>query len=453
MLLIGAACQAPYTPRRVIRSSAIAAVLAFGLAACGGSAATPEASPIPSQGLTSTTTSVREPPAAPTTLTETPSPQGDCAPPVADVPPPPIDDVLDYGDEFIAYLNAGGSFERLVEFADELGVLSSLGLGLPLARADLNGDGAQELVVSLVNWVDDPQQRGRLYVAMCVSGEYRLGYSSPDNQYSPTPHIEDVFDITADGLDDLIIRRRGCGAHTCFVRLEVVAWTDGELSDRMDPAEFSWPTTAIEFIGPAADGSYQITMTGTGVGSVGAGPYRERSVTWGWDRLALLFRIGERQLLPSPWRIHFVHDGDDRFAAGDYSQALELYDRVIHDLTLQDWPPGPADDEAVEARRLELAGYARFRRILTHIKLEDFEAAEADYQDLIGSHPAGSSGSGFARMGEAFRSEFTASGDFNLACFIVQEVVAASRDEFRMALDYGYENRTYTPADLCPTER
>ena len=70
----------------------------------------------------------------------------------------------------------------------------------------------------------------------------------------------------------------------------------------------------------------------------------------------------------------------------------------------------------------------------------------------LDTHSSGSAGNGVARRGEAFWSEFTASGDFSAACLAAQEVAAGSPEEFRLALDYGYENRTYFPADLCPTD-
>ncbi len=450
----------PYTPRLVTRNFVFAAILGFGLAACGRSTIAPEPSstPFPER----TTSFPLERTATPVIPTRTPEPPGECPPSPAEVQPEPIEDVLEYGDAFLSYLNAGGSFERMAAFAfdqlvvytDELHVINYGGLEVEdtFAQPDLSGDRVPELVMSLVDWWDDPQQHGKVYVAVCERGKYRLGYATQDIGYYWTPTIEGVFDITADGLDDLIIRRVGCGAHTCFARLEVVGWANGELRDWMEDVDFELPSTGIEFVGPAADGSYQIIMTGTGVGSIGAGPYRQRSVTWNWNRQTLLFQPGELELLPSAYRIHTVHDGDDSYAAGDYSQALEYYNRVIQDRTLEDWPTMLVDEAFVDARRLELAGYARFRLILTHIKLEDLEAARADYLDLIRSHPSGTAGNGFARMGEAFWKEFTASGDFSAACLAAQEVAAASPDEFQMALDYGYENRTYLPADLCPTD-
>ena len=442
------------------RFAFLTVIVGLSLVACGRAATTPVASSTPTRfepSVTATFTAV-------STLGETSTPWptvdfidpteplGGCPPPPSDVRVPALDDPLNAGDALVQYLNAGGSIERLVEHAYALGVLGDLGAPQGFARPDLNGDGTPEFAISLVEWFE-PESPGKVYVAMCEGGAYRIGYASPEDISYPTAQIESAFDMTGDGLDDLLIVRQGCGAHTCFSRVEVVVWYQNALQNRMDDAYFDLPSTGIEVLGPVTDGSYQIYTTGNGVASIGAGPYHRRAVTWGWNQEAKIFGVVEFRFLPSTYRIHFVHDGDRSYALGDYPLALETYNRVIHDITLQDWPSAESAPTLAEGRPQELAAYARFRRILTRLKMDDFASAEVHYQDLIDKHPPGEPGDGFARMGQIFWEEFTASEDFDAACAAAQHFAVVSRAEVIDPLEYGYSNLLYTPEGLCPTSR
>jgi hypothetical protein len=437
----------------VIRKSlllALAAMLA--VSGCGEAAATPEESETSgqAQGLSTPLPATAETPKPiDKAATEALSGPEHCPPSTAGVAIPPLEDVLNYGDSLVEYLNAQGSVEVLAQQAEALNLLGNLGVPQGYMQQDLNGDDVPEIAISLVDWMEGFSE-GRVYVATCEGGEYRLSYTSPERDDFRTAQIDSAFDLTGDGLDDLIISRRGCGAHTCFEWLEVVTWDGQDLENRMEDIYFDLPSTSIEFIGPAADGSYRVEMTGNGVASVGAGPYHRRAVTWEWDPVAFLFRPGELEYLPSEWRIHFVHDADQAFADGDYLLAFEIYDRVIHDDSLSDWPSDEFAPEIAESRPIELAAYARFRRILTSLMMNDLDSAEIYYQDLIDSHPPGEHGEGFAGMGEAFWGEYYVSGNYDLACAAARQVADTMPTSDLAPLDYGYSNPTYTPAEICP---
>lgn len=436
------------------RSAVLVALAAMGVAACSRAAEAPPPSrtPPPPTNSPAPSDTPRPTPAATFTLrptetdipTRTPAP---CPPPAAEVAVPPIGDVLDYGEALLGYLGAGGSIERVAESAVELHLLGDLGVQQAYAQPDLDGDGVPEVVISLVQWFE-PRAPGKVYAAICRNGRYRLAYASSEDTYYTTSQIEAVLDMTGDGLDDLVIRRTGCGAHTCFSWVEILAWDGHKLRDLMDPAYFDLPSTGIQIFGPMPNGSYMIVMTGNSVASVGAGPYHRREVTW--ELQNGMFRAVAVRFLPSKYRIHFVHDGDRSFALGNYPLALEYYNRVIHDRTLEDWPgTGMAPDLAAD-RPVQLAAYARFRRVLTRLRMDDFESARVHYQDLVASHPQGDPGAGFSRMGQIFWEEYSASRDFDSACAAAQRFAEAKPAEVLEPLDYGYSNPSYAPAGLCP---
>ncbi len=366
------------------------------------------------------------------------------------MPVPALDEPLNFGEAFVQYLNGGGSFERLVEQAGRLGLLASRQEREASAQPDLNGDGHPEPVLSLVDWLA-PESPGKLYVAKCEGGAYRLIYTTPDSRDYPRATIVAAFDQSGDGWDDLLISREGCGAHTCFAVVEVLMWYQDALQNRLDDYYLDLPSPTIQVFGPMMDGSYQVVVTGNGVASIGAGPFHKRAVTWGWNPDTHTFRMVDYRFLPSNYRIHIVHEGDRSFALGNYAAALDYYNRVIHDSTLEDWPVYEGDPDLAPRRRQELAAYARFRRILVRLKLGDPASAEVHYQDLIDRHPPGAPGAGFAQMGRVFWEKFTSSGDLEAACAAAQRYAAANPAEVLDPLEYGYSNPTYSPAGLCPT--
>ena len=364
----------------------LAVIAAFVIASCnlGGSEETPTAAVQDSQPTTQPAT---QPPQVVPTVT--PQRSASCPDVVEGVEVPPMDDVLNYGNSLVAFLSMGGSIQELAAHAEEFGLLGTTIEGGGFFTPDLDGDGRPEMAISLVNWTE-PMMPGRVYVARCDGGEYRVEYATADNGFMQTTKLEDAFDLTGDGLDDLLIVRSSCGAHTCFDWVEVVAWYDDGLSNRMDDSFFDLPSTSIELVENLGDGTYKIVIGGHAVGSVGAGPYHPRSVIWIWDPDANLFRAGELEFQPSNWRVHLIHEGDRNFEAGNYALASENYNRAIHDDTLDDWPSAEWNREYAEQRPMELAAYGRFRQMLTSIKLENPRSAQRQHNELIVTIPQAS---------------------------------------------------------------
>jgi hypothetical protein len=137
--------------------------------------------------------------------------------------------------------------------------------------------------------------------------------------------------------------------------------------------DMPFPELVIEANDPSSPAAIRITATG--IGSVGAGPYRTWSRTWTWDGDARAFVPGEPVIEAPRFRIHAIHDADDAYLRGDQPAALALDQRAIDDDTLLDWP-------AVGARRQELAAYAAFRRVLSFLAAGDAANAQAEVDKM-----------------------------------------------------------------------
>jgi hypothetical protein len=200
------------------------------------------------------------------------------------------------------------------------------------------------------------------------------------------------------------------------------------------------PTPSIEVI-PEAN---EIQVTAQGIGSAGAGPFRRFTRSWIWNPERGSFLPTPDEFLPSPFRVHLLHDADQAAKERSYDLALEFYLGVIEDDELQDW----ADPEY---ERAILSAFASFRLIHTHLLLADSEAAEIAHTILLSNFPPGSIGYDFALMGDEFWFQYQSTNDIISACVSAQAFALSHHETIIDALYFGYANPTYTVEDICPT--
>jgi hypothetical protein len=340
--------------------------------------------------------------------------------------------------DLLAYLNQGASPSDLEDLLRDRHLLASEESGF--ADQDLTGDGFYDLAVSVL----DPQSQevlppGTLLIYVCVVDEYRLSFTTPVEAVYGAPIIHGTADLNGDGVAELVIGRETCGAHTCFQELQVLTWNGQAFENKLQGETEDLPSPKVEL----REGQGEIAVTAEGIHSVGAGPFRRISRTWVWDAAAGAFVLAEEARLPSDFRIHILHDADRAATRGDYERAIELYQQVITDEGLDDWV-----DPATE--RANLSAYAHFRTVHAHLARGDVEAAQSAFQRLQASFPPGSTGDGYAVMGEAFWNEYERSRDLASACEAAQRYAGTHKTQVIEPLTFGYANPTYTPADLCP---
>jgi len=347
-----------------------------------------------------------------------------------------------YVADLLAFMNGGGDVHALENHIQALKL--SPETGIPFAQQDFNGDGLDDVAVSLLT----PDNAaivapGDLYVFLCGGQAYALNYTSPAVSDVGAPAILDARDLNADGAADLLAARESCGAHTCFSQLEVLTWHQNTMMNVMLGESDDLPYPSIRVVGPGGDGRYGLAVTGTAIGSAGAGPYRGLTRTWDWDPTGLSLVPGSDLALPSTFRIHVLNDADQADLSGDYTTALELYGRVVNDDSLQEWvdPVG---------ERANLSAYALFRQVLTQLQLADSSTAQAAYLALQDAYPPASPGGAYGLLGQAFWTAYQASGSIGLACAQAQAFAQANQATVLQPLDFGYANPTYSATDICP---
>jgi hypothetical protein len=327
--------------------------------------------------------------------------------------------------------------ERLLRewgaITDELGTVRSL---------DMTGDQDPEVVVALVDptpEVELPWPLGDVLILQCKAGAvvpaYRgrgvLDQDPADLQF----RLEKVEDVNGTGRADMVYGTSMCGAHTCWDRLYIVEWDGTGFVNRIaDMADYPYATFSVE------DG--QVVVQVGGIGSAGAGYQRSYREVWRWD--GRRYAVTEQSVGPPTALIHYVHDGDDALARGDYGEAMGHYEAVLAETDL---PAGLALESEEQGMAI-LKAYALFKLMVAYAASGDGWGGQAQYDTLVAKHPEGTPGYPYTLVGRAFWSDFVATDNPRSAC-AAAVTMAEGDPTLAERLYAGYANREYEPGDLC----
>lgn len=329
------------------------------------------------------------------------------------------------------FLNGGGDPSVLASSLYELGWAAS---GSAFVDADLNRDGAHEIAVGLAG------PPGGIYLWRCRDGSYvpiqiLAGREPP---FGP-PALESAVDLTGDSLPELVAFHPLCGAHTCFAQYTVLQWDEDRVVDLLRGQTDDLPSPEWS-AHPASPGEpSRLSITAMGIGSVGAGPYRRTTRTWNWDETQSVFLPTGDTFEAPRFRIHALHDADAALEAGDLEQSLELYQAIIADDDLLDWP-------AAGDGRSALAAYAAYRSILTHLAAGSPEEARAQFEAALAE--TDEAAAPYAALADLLLARFPEAG-LEAACAAVRQRVEEDPALYLAPLDFGYANRQYAVADIC----
>ncbi len=367
---------------------------------------------------------------------------------VCPIPPgspdmPNLNNPHTWAPDILAYLNAGGFVSSLLDYIQASNFIEpSAKVGENL---DLNDDGFEDLALVLTQAPSEltPVTSGSLLIFLCSDEAFQAAYVTSPASEAGLPKLRTARDFTGDGRPELLTVWESCGAHTCFAQAEILKWNGSGFENLWQGRSDDLPSPDIEFLGPLADGSTTISITARGIGSVGAGPYREIRRIWTWHPESGRFEISEETLAEPKYRIHVLHDADQAALEGDYETAAAGYLRVMEDGTLDDWSSG-------ENGRAALRAYAAFRQIVIDIRQGNTANAEAGMLFLRAAYPPESPHHTYADMAESFWEAYQVSGDLREACLAAQSYALNNPEDILEPLYYGYANRTYLAADICP---
>lgn len=386
--------------------------------------------------------------------TETPAEAASCVAPGGATLPGGSPAFDTYGDTFEEYLSAGGAIGQLRETLQQWDAIveTQAGtFGMVDAEHDLTGDGALDVVISVVNPEAEPLTfipPGRLFVYYCADGVYELAYTDAgtDDAQAGLPEVVALEDVTGDGIADVLHASSTCGAHTCFVNVQGARWSD-------DASEFvqlfeepvSEPYAEVEVLDETGDDVGDVVVDVGMIGSVGAGPQRTWRDVYTWQGEG--FERVEHEATSPAHPIHLINEADDLLLSGEYADAIPLLQRSYEDPLLdREWA-------LYEGWEADLEAYARYRVMLSHVALGADEQAQAVYERLVEDFPtADVPGGVFAGWAETFWSAYQPGGSAGAGCEAVLALVDTPDFDVIPLNQYGYANRQYDPQEMCPLD-
>ncbi len=365
-----------------------------------------------------------------------------CPVPLGAPPSPALDVPSSWATDILTYLNQGGSLTAFLESLPTMGHQDPQGISGDLK--DLNGDGYEDLTISLFD-PGDGSLAGEsvILVFLCDEAQFRLAHALSAMPEAMRVHLMDVIDLTGDGLSEIIAMQEFCGAHTCSQDWEVLKWQNDRLVNVLMGRTDDLPSPTFEISGSESDGSRIISIAGTGVQSVGAGPYRPLTRVWQWIEADSAFLVVEERLASPSFRIHALHDADQAALDGNLDHALHGYQQVIEDPTLDDYPHG-------EQGHAQLSAYALYRSMLVELLKGDPASAEETLNFLLEAYPEPSVGSGYSTLAREVWQSYQSKADLDRACQIAQAYALGHSTEILEPLYYGYANKQYLAFDICP---
>lgn len=360
--------------------------------------------------------------------TETPS----ASPTPIPFPPRP-EDFADYPGTIIAYLNdSGGDVDGLREGLKNWGALRNVA---DLLRADVDDDGKGELLLVIVEGDYGINLSGDVLVIDIEAPEYSLAYRATGELFILDPTLLQVSDINGDGYTELAFTSTSCGAHTCSTTVYILASGTGAYGDLTDGG-IEMTYADVRFSDWDGDDVPELIMYGGIIGSVGAGPQRERTEVYRWD--GLTYTLLETIYDPSNYLYFKVLDANQALLEGEYEIAAALYREAIENPNLEVWMD--------ESERDEMTAFARYRLSLTYLLLGEIDEATLAREELLTQQPDNI----YSQVVTVLWDAYSVDGDLRAACEAVQSFAATHPETADVLADYGYANPTFTPEEVCP---
>lgn len=350
-------------------------------------------------------------------------------------------DFPDIQNALLDFLNQGASYTEVVGAISDEGVAN---LPISVAEGDMTGDGKNDFIISIFNPTSpNNPPGGKLLIYVCREDHFILGYNQATPELMGGPKIWFLKDLDADSLEELVASSIQCGAHTCFEEVEIVSWDGNKFVDSLEGSSSDLAFPLVDIYDDDNDDIYSLEVTGTGIASVGAGPQRNVSRIWKYQSNRKKWVISDEIMGESEYRIHIVHDADKAAKAGEYQQALVLYERVINDTNLVDWQ-NPNDE------RIALAAYSRYKMIAIYDILGQIEFAHTILTELADSARENSSQVPYFEMADIFQEAFIEKG-VSSGCRDVEKYAESHSEGILIPLNsFGYGNPGYTAEDICP---
>lgn len=376
------------------------------------------------------------------TPTISPTPEPDCE---SSQTPPPLEQTIyeEYPNTILVFINNGAKADDIQSALDAIGNANQ---PIAASEGDVTGDGKSDMVVSIINqdsFTNPPQ--GALIIYTCQAGQYALTHIEVSQEFFGAPAIILILDLNADGINELIISSKTCGASTCFESIQILSWNGASFVNLLDGDTSDLPFPDVQITDFAGDGIYQLEVASGVYGSVGAGPQREVIRTWAYNLESGFWEFSNETLGISNYRIHAVHDADAALDRAEYPVAIVLYEQIISNRDMTDWIDPDLELHA-------LGAYARYKTVVAMALNGEIDRANIFLIEFSRIYRSNQSPYIYYQLAAVFLESFLLGGQEG-GCTAAHQFAAVNADKVLVplgSLTYGYANPDYSPLDICP---
>lgn len=388
-------------------------------------------------------------------------------------------------------LNNGASLDHLIAAVDQVGgpIVDLKGNNRmfvnTLSSHDLTGDGVPEILFHSLDW---------LAIFTCQRGQYVQVFDQAGDFLKV--NINDLFtrDINRDGLQELIYRVYDFNPVDGLFVLYIYAWDGGEfrnliLMDVGDKMGFYYPYgsggslggftheagSSITFPVINNRGIHNVVIKGDFIcfSCRKFGPWRWFTDTFTWNGSGYQY-LGDR-LDPPVYRFQAVQDGDQESLRGSYTTALELYHQALEDKHLKGWSEAlyhqQVDIIDAEYRKMAtptplppdpneyavLSAYIRYRILLIHSALGQFDQARSDIEAFQQEVLSGQPGYAYLTLATEFWNTYQGTRDLAAACAKTRQYAGDHYEDIYQPIDstwHGWQSPTYEKNGrlICPLD-
>lgn len=286
-----------------------------------------------------------------------------------------------------------------------------------LQSGDFDGDGRRDLVVVLPAACGaDCSERGPRAHAFIIWGDRTWSELATGEARSLS--LLPQGELTGDGLPDIGLSVKTCGAHTCFKDARIFASAPNTPKPApfqliFDSAQHSEMATAKITVRVDKKPA-QIILSSGDIGSAGAGSFqRNASITYTWQPQSGRFSPGQKVWETSNLRLHRFQDALNFWAESRLTDAQKAFTEVIDAHPLKDLPDAVQDDARLAHQlRRQLGAVAHFELGMLAAAQDDAAKMERILKELQADAPQSPA---TAALGEFVRA-WRADGDLRSAC-------------------------------------
>ena len=258
---------------------------------------------------------------------------------------------------YLAFLNNGGDWQKLLVFSAHR-----------IQSMDINQD--QEL-----DFLFESQNTAELI--LCTEKGYQ---AHSLNQELITPNRSTVQmnmltygDFNQNFVPEFILEAPFCDRNYCYNHLEIIEWRKDSFENILDQStdDILYPQATLEKV----EGTYQLILKANPIETTNSGPIRAQEIRYApasndghWQRISQNYNL-------SPYRMHYLIDGEIAYAAGDFELAKAFYLSVIYDQSLLDYKA-----ELYPQQIENIIATAQMRLVELHFRAGEVEEAKQLYQ-------------------------------------------------------------------------